>query len=166
MRFLPFHFRRAAVAGGLNVTSHLEWNNPIVQLACTRREGKPSKKPGGEPAAAERYRTKLKFVCKQLMIHEIVVEAAGVELSSVLTARKLLILGTATRAKKAPLSDTLYVYCTKMLSASGLLAVGRCVSIPQMQRKCSNSSSLFAIVAAMRARWQWILRVCCRGFAP
>jgi hypothetical protein len=44
------------------------------------------------------------------------VEAAGVELSSVLITRKLLILETATRAKKAPLPDPLYVYCTKMLS--------------------------------------------------
>jgi hypothetical protein len=46
------------------------------------------------------------------------VEAAGVELFSVLTTRKLLILGTATIAKKAPLPDPLYVYCTKMLSNS------------------------------------------------
>lgn len=45
-------------------------------------------------------------------------EAAGVELSSVLTARKVLILGTATTARKAPLPDPLYVYCTKMLSLS------------------------------------------------
>ena len=34
-----------------------------------------------------------------------------------LTARKLLIPGTATTAKKAPLPDPLYVYCTKMLFA-------------------------------------------------
>jgi hypothetical protein len=44
------------------------------------------------------------------------VEAAGVELSGMLTARKLLILGTATTAKKATLPDPLYVYCTKMLT--------------------------------------------------
>src|SRR5713226_3188976 len=50
-----------------------------------------------------------------LIINEIMVEAAGVELSCVLRTRKLLILGTATRAKKAPLPDPLYVYCTKML---------------------------------------------------
>ena len=43
------------------------------------------------------------------------VEAAGVELFRVLITRNLLILGTATRAKKAPLPDPLYVYCTKML---------------------------------------------------
>ena len=42
------------------------------------------------------------------------VEAAGVELFSVLTTRKLLILGTATTAKKALLPDPLYVYCTKI----------------------------------------------------
>ena len=41
-------------------------------------------------------------------------EAAGVELFGVLTTRKLLILGTATKAKKAPLPNPLYVYCTKI----------------------------------------------------
>jgi len=46
------------------------------------------------------------------------VEAAGVELITMLTASKLLIPGTATTAKKAPLPDPLYVYCTKMLFAS------------------------------------------------
>ena len=45
------------------------------------------------------------------------VEAAGVELIGVLITRNLLILGTATTAKKAPLPDPLYVYCTKMLFA-------------------------------------------------
>jgi len=45
------------------------------------------------------------------------VEAAGVELVTMLTARKLLILGNATRAKKAPLPDPLYVYCTKLFFA-------------------------------------------------
>jgi len=37
----------------------------------------------------------------------------GVQLFSLLTARKLLIPGTATTAKKAPLPDPLYVNCTK-----------------------------------------------------
>ena len=45
------------------------------------------------------------------------VEAAGVELIRVLTARNSLILGTATTARKAPLPNPLYVYCTKMLFA-------------------------------------------------
>ena len=44
-------------------------------------------------------------------------EAAGVELITMLTARKLLILGSDTRAKKAPLPDPLYVYCTKIFFA-------------------------------------------------
>ena len=44
-----------------------------------------------------------------------VVEATGVELFRVLTARKLLILQTATTAKRASLPDPLYVYCTKTL---------------------------------------------------
>jgi hypothetical protein len=43
------------------------------------------------------------------------VEAAGVELITALIKRNLLILGTATKAKKAPLPNPLYVYCTKML---------------------------------------------------
>jgi len=60
---------------------------------------------------------KLRCICKQLIINDIVVEAAGVELITLLTARKLLILGSATRAKRAPLPDPLYVYCTKMLFA-------------------------------------------------
>jgi hypothetical protein len=41
---------------------------------------------------------------------------AGVELFSVLTARKLLILRMARGAKKAPLPLSFYVYCTKLLS--------------------------------------------------
>src|SRR6267378_4655687 len=60
---------------------------------------------------------RLCYVCNQLIINEIVVEAAGVELFMVLITRNLLILGTATTAKKAPLPDPLYVYCTKMLFA-------------------------------------------------
>ena len=44
-------------------------------------------------------------------------EAVGVELFRVLITRNLLILGIATTAKKAPLPDPLYVYCTKMLFA-------------------------------------------------
>ena len=45
-------------------------------------------------------------------------EADGGELFRVLTTRKLLILGTATPAKKASLPDPLYVYCTKYFSLS------------------------------------------------
>jgi hypothetical protein len=60
---------------------------------------------------------KFKNVYKYLIIREIVVEAAGVELFGVLITRKLLILGIATPAKTAPLPDPLYVYCTKMLFA-------------------------------------------------
>ena len=55
--------------------------------------------------------------CKLLIIMETVVEATGVELFRVLIKCKLLIPGTATTAKKAPLPDPLYVYCTKMLFA-------------------------------------------------
>jgi hypothetical protein len=70
-----------------------------------------------ETPPRQTYCTKLKYACKLLIINEMVVEAAGVELFRVLTARKLLIPGTATTAKKAPLPDPLYVYCTKMLFA-------------------------------------------------
>jgi hypothetical protein len=51
------------------------------------------------------------------IIEKIVVEAAGVELFRVLITRNLLILGTGTTAKKAPLPDPLYVYCTKCFFA-------------------------------------------------
>ena len=44
-------------------------------------------------------------------------EATGVELFGVLITRKLLILGIAKTAQKAPLPDPLYVYCTKILFA-------------------------------------------------
>jgi len=63
------------------------------------------------------YCTKLKCVSKLLIISEILAEAAGVELFSVLTARKLLILRMARGAKKAPLPIPLYVYCTKIFSS-------------------------------------------------
>jgi hypothetical protein len=68
-----------------------------------------------ENTFVEGYCTNLKCVRKHLIMNEILVEAAGVELISVLTTRKLLILGTATTAKKAPLPNPLYVYCTKIL---------------------------------------------------
>jgi hypothetical protein len=54
-----------------------------------------------KPPLAERYCTKLKCARKQLIIKELLVEATGVELITMLTARKLLIPGSATRAKKA-----------------------------------------------------------------
>jgi len=57
----------------------------------------------------------IKIVRNLSIKSEILVEAAGVELSGVLRIRKLLIPGTATKAKKAPLPDPLYVYCTKIL---------------------------------------------------
>ena len=52
-----------------------------------------------------------------MIINEILVDATGVELITILITRNLLILGTATTAKKAPLPDPLYVYCTKMIFA-------------------------------------------------
>jgi hypothetical protein len=51
------------------------------------------------------------------MIIKDMVEAAGVELITMLKVRKLLIPGSATRAKKASLPIPLYVYCTQMLLA-------------------------------------------------
>jgi hypothetical protein len=76
---------------------------------------------GGEPASPECYCMKLKCDRNRLIINEILVEATGVELFSVLTARKLLILRIARRAKKAPLPVPLYVYCTKNPFASRLV---------------------------------------------
>jgi len=43
--------------------------------------------------------------------------AAGFELITMLTGRKLLVPGTATTAKKGPIA---YVYCTKMLFRPGI----------------------------------------------
>ena len=89
-------------------------NHPIVRLVGEKEN--PLREGRGGTAPAERYCMKLKVVCNLLIINEIVVEATGVELFSVLITRKLLIPGTATTAKKAPLPDPLYVYCAKMLS--------------------------------------------------
>lgn len=58
------------------------------------------------------------------------VEAAGVELITMLTSRKLLILGSATAAKKAPLPDSLYVYSTKIFSRFYSYVARREPSIP------------------------------------
>jgi hypothetical protein len=65
-------------------------------------ERKSVKGSGGQCAPAELHCTTSKIVREILIINEILAEAAGVELSRVLRTRKLLILGTATRAKKAP----------------------------------------------------------------
>jgi hypothetical protein len=59
---------------------------------------------------------------------------AGVELSSVLTARRLLISGTATTAKKAPLPDPLYVYCTKIFFDLAFSDAHVVHSIPKIRR--------------------------------
>jgi hypothetical protein len=85
------------------------------QFVVVEKE-KPWKSPA-EKLPCGRLLYKLKCVCKHMMIIELLVEAAGVELFRVLITRNLLILGTATTAKKAPLPDPLYVYCTKMLFA-------------------------------------------------
>jgi hypothetical protein len=45
-------------------------------------ERRTVKEVGGEPAIAECYCTKLKCVCKQLIINKLLVEAAGVEPAS------------------------------------------------------------------------------------
>ena len=81
--------------------------------------GEKERRPAENPPPQNTYCTKLKCVYKLQIINEILVEATGVELFRVLTTRNLLIPGTATTAKKAPLPDPLYVYCTKILSESG-----------------------------------------------
>ena len=73
----------------------------------------------------------IKNVRKLLIINEIMVEAAGVELITMLTARKLLILGSATRAKKTPLSNPLYVYCTKIFGPE--CATGETIRVSDSQ---------------------------------
>ena len=67
-----------------------------------------------------------------IFLRKSVVEAAGVELIRVLTARKLLILRMARGAKKAPLPIPLYVYCTKILSRFRLQLADHRASIPQL----------------------------------
>jgi hypothetical protein len=54
-------------------------NNRSFDWFVIGGEEKLGRSPGGEPAYAEAYCTKLKSVCKQLITKEIVVEAAGVE---------------------------------------------------------------------------------------
>jgi hypothetical protein len=61
----------------------------------------------------------------------------------VLITRNLLILGTATTAKRAPLPDPLYVYCTKMFFA------------PESNRH--HMATIVAEASAARLRW---VRVC------
>ena len=95
-------------------------------------------------------------------------EAAGVELISVLTARKLLILGTATTPKKAPLPDPLYVYCTKWFLLLSRLHLVSAPSIRQVQSKRSDSFDQFAARAneqPTRARSRRSLRVWWHGSA-
>ena len=103
--------------------------------------------PAQNPPLQNVYRTKLDCVGKLLIINEILVEATGVELSSVLTARKLLIPGSDTTARKASLPDPLYVYCTKKvdgLESSGHVATlvshgfarvdrGKSAKLPELQ---------------------------------
>jgi len=74
--------------------------------------------------------TEVLIVCKLLIIRKILVEAAGVKLITMLIARKLLILGTATTAKKAPSPNPLYVYYTKTPSALELYRHRSHLSIP------------------------------------
>jgi hypothetical protein len=105
------------VCNGLELAPNLGQPPDGRHSQCVIDEKKNRKDAGGEPACTECYCMKLKCVCKYLIIKEILVEATGVELITMLTTRKLLILGSATTAKKAPFPDPLYVYCTKMLFA-------------------------------------------------
>jgi hypothetical protein len=88
----------------------------VGTISPTIRTSGSIKESAGKPFPSERHCTTLKNVSNILIINEILVEATGVELITMLITRNLLILGTATKAKKAPLPDPLYVYCTKMLS--------------------------------------------------
>jgi hypothetical protein len=53
------------------------------------------------------YCTKLKYDFKVLIINEILVEATGVALITILITRNLLILGSATRGKTAPIGRSI-----------------------------------------------------------
>ena len=131
-------------------TSLKSWDDSIGQhLSVLRSGGNAS---SGESASAKYYCTKLQCVRKRLIVNEIVVEAAGVELFSVLTARKLLIPGTATTAKKASLPDPLYVYCTK------ILALGKLHTLPTVSHSnhraefCAQSTLSFSIASSPSAQ--------------
>src|SRR5713226_8964071 len=63
--------------------------------------------PAEDPPLQNDHCTTLKVVSKPLIINEIVVEATGVELFRVLITRNLLILGTATTAKKGPIARSI-----------------------------------------------------------
>jgi hypothetical protein len=118
-----------------------------------------------KPPLAEHYCTKLKYVRKQLIINELLVEATGVELFSVLITRKLLIPGTATAAKKAPLPDPLYVYCTKTPSALEFVQATVATSVSHKVRRGSTkrSSCLFQCGAKELLKcYRWTNR----GLAP
>jgi hypothetical protein len=88
----------------------VRWAESGGVIGKENRERNPAETPPRQTCC-----TKLRYVCKCL-INEILVEATGVELFWVLTPRNLLIPGTATTARRAPLPDPLYVYCTKILS--------------------------------------------------
>ena len=78
------------------------------------------------------------------------VEAAGVELSRALTTPKLLILAMATTAKKAPLPDPLYVYCTKTLSLRSPDTPRNDRSIPQIHRDGSGKTTQLPVSGSSR----------------
>jgi hypothetical protein len=84
-----------------------------------------------------------------------------VELSSVLRTRKVLILGTATRAKKAPLPDPLYVYCTKMLRLWSPADPHNDHSIPQICRAGSRKT-----LSLLRHRKGARVKLCCKSLGP
>jgi len=73
-------------------------NNPSFDWFVIGEKENRKRNPAAKPASAEYYCTKLKCVSKQLIINEMLVEAAGVELSRELRTRKLLILGTAHKS--------------------------------------------------------------------
>jgi len=114
----PLRFTTQILVATLNIWIGVKfylwvrWAESGGVIGKENRERNPAETP-----PLQTYCTKLKYTCNLLVINEILVEAAGVELFRVLITRNSLILGPATTAKKAPLPDPLYVYCTKMLFA-------------------------------------------------
>jgi hypothetical protein len=81
---------------------------------------------------------------------------AHLELITMLTARKLLIPGSATTAKKASLPNPLYVYCTKMLLALSPADPQSDHSIPQiLPCRIEKNTQLSPISQSHR------LKLCC-----
>jgi hypothetical protein len=75
----------------------------------------------------------LNYVSNPFILNKIMVEAAGVELFCILITRKLLIPGTATTAKKAPLPRSIVRLLYENVFAPDSRRLDSDDSIPQIR---------------------------------